>query len=314
MHRISINNSRTVFFLKEYTHLTPLFYSYPFGELRNRLYIHISKNMEEFPIQSVEFANVQLNEKISNKCLYSVRSSIIHKLSTSDYKGCSGKICIIGGSNVYCGAPFFASMSALKLGVDLCFVLTTKECSVPLKCYSPDLIIYPYLYTDNFNIDNVNSSDLGKCVDYLSKKIDCCVIGPGLGVVNTITQTCLTYIIKKFIQHNIFLIFDADIIQFIITNKNLLNIVKVYENCIFTPNINEFKISISILLNEENITFDKLKINNIIIYAHKLMQQFNGPKFLIKGFYDVYISKHYYFLSFINNQSLKRVGGIGDIL
>ncbi|SBT35840.1 carbohydrate kinase, putative [Plasmodium ovale wallikeri] len=272
------------------------------------------RNMEEFPLTSSAFDHVQLNKKLQNQLLYELRRFVVPELCENDHKGCSGKICVVGGSEVYSGAPYFSAMSTLKLGADLCFIITSKECSLPLKCYSPELIVYPYLYNNKSEIKNIQGSNFEKCVHYLHNRIHSCVIGPGLGTIDNMTKSCIEYLISKFIQKNIFLIFDADAIQFLITNDDMLNRIKNYEQCMFTPNKNEFKNMISFLTDNKNITFDQLDCNKIILSAHKLMRIFNGPKILIKGLYDVYISKKIFFVSSINNPSLKRLAGLGDIL
>ncbi|CRH00310.1 carbohydrate kinase, putative [Plasmodium relictum] len=271
--------------------------------------------MEEFSICSNFLLNsIDLNKKLQNKNLYYLKDYIIPELSENDYKGCNGKICVIGGNEIYCGAPFLSAMTSLKLGADLCFVITSKENSIPLKTYSSELIVYPYLYNKKSEITKIEESDLEKCVEYLLNRIDSCVIGPGLGFLDETTKMCLIYIIKKFIEKNIFLILDADIIEFIITNNNLLELIKNYENCIFTPNKNEFRKMILILTDDKNIKFEQMDCYQIIYSAHKINSLFNGPKILIKGFYDIFISKNFFFVSFINNPCLKRLGGLGDIL
>lgn len=48
---------------------------------------------------------------------------------------------MFGGSKDYTGAPFFASMSALRTGADLAYVLTAEEAAPALKAYSPELMV-----------------------------------------------------------------------------------------------------------------------------------------------------------------------------
>lgn len=234
------------------------------------------------------------------------------ELLENGYKGYFGKICIIGGNEIYSGAPFLSAMTTLRLGADLCFVLSSKECSIHLKNYSPELIVYPYLYTNKFPKEN--NKDLEKCIEYLSNRIDSCVIGPGLGTIDKETENCLKYIIDIFIKSNIFLILDADIIQFIITNIDIFNLIKNYKNCIFTPNKNEFKKMIYFLTECKHIQFDHLYTNKMILYSHQIIKLFNGPKILIKDVHDIFISKNLFFISSIQNQSFKRLAGLGDIL
>jgi len=62
-------------------------------------------------------------------------------LSPSSHKGSHGRIAILGGSEKYTGAPYYAATSALSTGVDLATVLCAREASVPIKCYSPELMV-----------------------------------------------------------------------------------------------------------------------------------------------------------------------------
>lgn len=271
--------------------------------------------MDEF--ETVNEAPVDttiLKEKLSNKILYDYRKIVIPELSTKGYKGCNGKICVVGGSILYSGAPFFSALTTLRIGAELCYVLTTKECAKVLKCYSPDLIVYPFLYNDRTTVGEIEMKTFEQIATYLSKKIDAAVIGPGLGSMDQTTIKFLRLIIKEFTKNNVILVFDAESIHFIITNKELFNVIKNYHYSVFTPNKNEFLKMIQYLLPELDINFEKLDIHNIIHYAHILKKHINEANILVKGFYDVFISKHYFFVSFLQDASPKRVGGLGDIL
>ncbi|KAL7544457.1 hypothetical protein ACHAWF_007837 [Thalassiosira exigua] len=67
--------------------------------------------------------------------------SLFPPLTASSHKGSHGRIAIFGGSEKYTGAPYYAAQSALNCGIDLVTVFTAKEASVPLKCYSPELMV-----------------------------------------------------------------------------------------------------------------------------------------------------------------------------
>lgn len=59
---------------------------------------------------------------------------------------------MFGGSEDYTGAPYFASMSALRTGADLAFVFTAEEAAPALKAYSPELMVgaTPSMYLHAF--------------------------------------------------------------------------------------------------------------------------------------------------------------------
>ena len=71
----------------------------------------------------------------------SYANNLFPPLTSSSHKGSHGRIAILGGSEKYTGAPFYAAQSALLCGVDLVTVFTAKEASIPLKCYSPELMV-----------------------------------------------------------------------------------------------------------------------------------------------------------------------------
>ncbi|GAB66711.1 carbohydrate kinase [Plasmodium cynomolgi strain B] len=278
--------------------------------------------MEEYSVSAdPQLTEVHLNRKLPNETLYRLQQYVVPELSPKDYKGCGGKVCVVGGSEVYSGAPFLSAMSALKLGADLSFVITAQENGIPLKCYSPELIVYPYLCSQKSNINNIpgeelKKGELKKCTEYLVSRIDCCVFGPGLGSIDEVTKDCLSYVMKKMIKKNIFLILDADIIEFVLTCRDIFYLIQNYQHCLFTPNKNEFKKMIFLLTEDsQNLKFeDLMTTDKIVQQGHKLMRMFDGPKILIKGFYDVFISRDFFFVSSVEDPCLKRPAGLGDVL
>lgn len=61
------------------------------------------------------------------------------------HKGEAGRIGIIGGSFEYTGAPYYAGISALKFGCDIVHIFCPQAAAIPIKCYSPELIVHPLL-------------------------------------------------------------------------------------------------------------------------------------------------------------------------
>jgi len=72
-------------------------------------------------------------------------------LSSSSHKGSHGRIAILGGSNKYTGAPYYAAQAALNCGVDLATVFCAEESSVPIKCYSPELMVQGVYSIERFD-------------------------------------------------------------------------------------------------------------------------------------------------------------------
>lgn len=95
----------------------------------------------------------------------------IPQLTSKLHKGQCGRIGVFGGSLEYTGAPYFAAISALKLGADLVHVFCCKSAASTIKSYSPELIVHPLL-------DDING--FSKIVPWLDR-LHAIVIGPGLG-------------------------------------------------------------------------------------------------------------------------------------
>jgi hypothetical protein len=72
-------------------------------------------------------------------------------LSADSHKGSSGRVGVLGGSARYTGAPYYAAMAALKSGSDLAFVFCAQEAALPIKCYSPELMVAPVYSATDFD-------------------------------------------------------------------------------------------------------------------------------------------------------------------
>jgi len=69
----------------------------------------------------------------------------VPELGGTRYKGQSGRVGVVGGSLEYTGAPFYAAISALKLGADLSHVFCDEAAGTAIKGYSPELIVHPVI-------------------------------------------------------------------------------------------------------------------------------------------------------------------------
>lgn len=67
------------------------------------------------------------------------------------YKGVNGKIATIGGCLEYTGAPYYAAVSALRSGSDLSHIFCTYNAGIPIKSYTPEIIVHPILKASNEN-------------------------------------------------------------------------------------------------------------------------------------------------------------------
>ena len=87
-------------------------------------------------------------------------------LTYDSHKGSSGRIGILGGSAQFSGAPYYAAMASLKAGADLAFVFCPEEACLPIKSYSPELMVAPVYSAKKFDEytaeENIDQSDDGQ--------------------------------------------------------------------------------------------------------------------------------------------------------
>eukprot|EP00922_Rhytidocystis_sp_ex-Travisia-forbesii_P005114 GHVS01007491.1.p1 GENE.GHVS01007491.1~~GHVS01007491.1.p1 ORF type:complete len:439 (-),score=82.19 GHVS01007491.1:422-1738(-) len=152
-------------------------------------------------------------------------------------KGFFGKIAVVGGSLEYTGAPYFAAITALRMGYDISHVFCTMNASAAIKSYSPELIVHPILFSGSENQQVVGSLDesASAIISWLPR-VNVVVIGPGLSRdVGTLA------VAEKIIAHarsiDMPLVLDADALVLVETNPDL---IKGYTRCVLTPNHHEF--------------------------------------------------------------------------
>ncbi|VAI02622.1 unnamed protein product [Triticum turgidum subsp. durum] len=199
-------------------------------------------------------------------------------LDRARHKGQAGKIAIIGGCREYTGAPYFAAISALKVGADLSHVFCTKDAATVIKSYSPELIVHPIL-EESYSVrdderESVSSSILTEVIKWV-ERFDCIVVGPGLGR-DSFLMDCVSNIMRHARQANI-------------------------------PNVYEYKRLVQKILNCE------VNEENASEQLTALCQKIGGVTIMKKGKADV-ISDGKKVTQVSTFGSPRRCGGQGDIL
>ncbi|KAG6582278.1 ATP-dependent (S)-NAD(P)H-hydrate dehydratase, partial [Cucurbita argyrosperma subsp. sororia] len=233
--------------------------------------------------------------------------AITPSLDPKRYKGQAGKIAVIGGCREYTGAPYFAAISALKIGADLSHVFCTKDAAPVIKSYSPELIVHPVLEESYSVRDEEEKKFTAERVlaevDKWLERFDCLVIGPGLGRDPFLLE-CVSEIIKHARQTNIPMIIDGDGL-FLITDN--LHLVSNYPLAVLTPNVNEYKRLVKNVLLAE---VDEQDAPNQLL---SLAKRIGGLTILRKGRADL-ICDGETVKSVSIYGSPRRCGGQGDIL
>ena len=151
---------------------------------------------------------------------------IILPRKADSHKGDNGVVCVVGGSRIFHGAPYFTSMTSLRSGADMVYLAVPKLIVTSVRSLSPDLIVFPI----------ADAKLTTGAVDALLKwlpDIDCLVIGPGLGrqslegVKKTIRDVCLERKVKVSL--------DAEA-----QNTDVFKLVR-NRGCVTTPHPGEFK-------------------------------------------------------------------------
>eukprot|EP00268_Persea_americana_P025239 TRINITY_DN2459_c0_g1_i5.p1 TRINITY_DN2459_c0_g1~~TRINITY_DN2459_c0_g1_i5.p1 ORF type:complete len:212 (-),score=37.18 TRINITY_DN2459_c0_g1_i5:567-1202(-) len=165
---------------------------------------------------------------------------ITPSLDPNRHKGQAGKIAVIGGCREYTGAPYFAAISALKIGADLSHVFCTKDAGTVIKSYSPELIVHPVL-EESYSVRDdekvsVSRTVLAEVAKWM-ERFDCIVVGPGLGR-DPFLLDCVREIMKLARESSVPLVIDGDGL-FLVTDN--LDLVRGYPLAVLTPNVNEYK-------------------------------------------------------------------------
>jgi ATP-dependent NAD(P)H-hydrate dehydratase len=108
--------------------------------------------------------------------------SLVPTLTHSLHKGQMGRIGVFGGSREYTGAPYYAAKASLLMGGDLATIYCASEASLPIKCYSPELMVSPWYDVtaiESLPEDVVSSILINNSAS--RKRLHALVIGPGLG-------------------------------------------------------------------------------------------------------------------------------------
>jgi hydroxyethylthiazole kinase-like uncharacterized protein yjeF len=207
------------------------------------------------------------------------------------HKGDFGRLLVIGGSEVYSGAPTFVALAALRTGVDLVYVAAPEKTAHTISTFSPDLI------TIKLEGTHLNTENIPALKHYLNM-VSAVAIGPGLGL-HVDTKDALKELIADIQEAKKPLLLDADGLKIFGETKHPLDIPVV-----FTPHAGEYKALTGHLppagLEE--------KAEDVRRNAEML-----GGVILLKGNVDLVSDGKNVKLNFTGNPGMT-VGGTGDVL
>ena len=173
-----------------------------------------------------------------------LRAHIIPSLRRPSFKGAHGKLLVVGGCEMYTGAPFFAASTALKCGVDIATIACTASAAAAIKSYSPDLIVAAVLPSSASASAGAPSEPAVAAgvaaVGALMERCDALVIGPGLGR-DPQTLDCAAGILLLATARGLPTVVDGDALWLLAQSASLRCALMGHPACVLTPNAVEFK-------------------------------------------------------------------------
>ena len=153
---------------------------------------------------------------------------VVKARSVYSHKGDFGYLLIVGGSDVYSGAPALAGMAALRTGVGLVVIAAPKVIAPTIRSYSPNVIVH------SLGSDVVTSDDVPKVTQLIGRS-DALVLGPGIGL-DPETKRAIPLMVDRAVEMNKPILIDADAIKSLAGQVELLK----GANTIITPHAGEF--------------------------------------------------------------------------
>jgi NAD(P)H-hydrate epimerase len=207
------------------------------------------------------------------------------------HKGDFGRLLIIGGSDVFSGAPALVALAALRAGVDLAYVAAPEKTAYTIASMSPNLIAI------KLEGEHLNPNDT-EAIKPILEASTAVVIGPGLGLHKE-TEETVNKIIAQTEATRIPILLDADGLKAFAEFKR-----KIETPLVLTPHAGEYKIltgntpSANLKERAEEVRKTALKLGAIILF---------------KGNVDIISDGKRTKLNFTGNPGMT-VGGTGDVL
>ena len=253
------------------------------------------------------------------------------------HKGQHGRVVVVGGSESYTGAPYFAAQSSLLFGADLASIYCAKDAAIPIKSYSPDIMVssvYRHEEVNNItcqeDLETISNRTAEVIISTFSRT-HVLVVGPGLGRSPFLSQV-LAKLINAARLYNKPTVLDADAL-FLVSSQ--LHLIRGYKMCILTPNMNELNmlskaaidlvvestivgVNAEVEFNSSKLTADLSQTTDTELRLTALSIVLDGVVIIVKGQVDLIASgDHRVFAVGVSEDygiSPRRCGGQGDIL
>jgi hydroxyethylthiazole kinase-like uncharacterized protein yjeF len=211
--------------------------------------------------------------------------------AASAHKGDFGRLLVVGGSEVFSGAPALVSLAALRTGVDIVYLAAPAKTAYAVSSMSPDLI------TLKLKGDHLSASNVAALEPYL-EVVDAVVVGPGLGL-NAETREFVRACVSAVESAGRPLLLDADGLKAFADFRRPLKAPVVV-----TPHAGEYAILTGRKLSES--------VEERVAEVQQTAKELNAV-ILLKGEVDVVCDTKRVKLNFTGNPGMT-VGGTGDVL
>jgi NAD(P)H-hydrate epimerase len=134
---------------------------------------------------------------------------------------------VVGGSDVYSGAPALAGLAALRTGVGLAVVAAPRSVASSIRAYSPNLIVHA------LQSDVVSPGDLPTLTKLLDRA-SALVLGPGIGL-HPETKSAAPLLLAHAHELRKPVLVDADALRALAEQRGL------FKDTVVTPHAGEFK-------------------------------------------------------------------------
>jgi len=214
-----------------------------------------------------------------------------HRLPET-HKGDYGRLLVIGGSETYSGAPTLSAMAALRVGVDLVYIATTRETAHDIASISPSLI------TVKLEGEHLAPTDTMVIKRFVESATGV-VIGPGLGLHKE-TIMAVKEVVEALEAAKVPFLLDADGLKAFSEFKH-----RIKSPLVLTPHAGEYKI-----LTGRGLPKD---LGEKVEAVRKTAEELSGV-ILLKGPIDIISDGRRVKLNKTVHNPGMTVGGTGDVL
>lgn len=214
----------------------------------------------------------------------------------NSHKGSFGRLVLIAGSDRFPGAAQISALSALRCGVGLCTVITTKSAAAALAVSAKEATLLPLPSDERgfMKYENTLKDDIIEAIE----SADALLIGPGLGQ----GAGCLEILKLAIKSADCPIILDADGINLVCTRIEFLR--KAKAELVLTPHPAELSRLCGAPLAE--VLADRLR------FAREISQK-TGAVVAAKSAATLIVSRGVALVSAQGNSGLAK-GGSGDFL